>query len=351
MADIGALILLPPAYKQGYYWKQGMTEPCFCDNFKKLPNDVIWISSADFEHAKDFGRYIKNDRFLRVPVNQLLRELGAANVSANEQAIALGMALTRLHDSVPNALRMAGTLSQAYSSLDADKTWDTSWDLWGKEARTYFWKGSSKSRLLLGGSACLPRFDYNQQLLKCPILDLSAPPEIINFKQGVDVKACMDKWRGKGGFASVRIENLKTSVLDFISLDRTLITITELNYLMLRAKVTVKNLYLCPLIKHPYNKKSLMGEFQPFSWLDGLRLEALYYAAGVKNPAQEAWLRAQAHVAAAFHAEYLNLNHDIACLTITHGKIGIACSESEIPKVKQACMDSGVWMDLVIDPV
>ena len=144
------------------------------------------------------------------------------------------------------------------------------------------------------------------------------------------------------GFVRISVQNPSNEVIEFIDLSRTLWTSYEVLWLMQHADVTAKVLYMTPAIKHPADDKdSLSRNFKPFSWLDGLRLEALALAPGYKNVPMDAFLRGTAHTGMAHHAWSL-VRKGLAPIALSYGKLGIAFNRQEESTIRKLARDNGL---------
>jgi hypothetical protein len=140
-----------------------------------------------------------------------------------------------------------------------------------------------------------------------------------------------------------QIKKLNKDIIEYIDLSRTLMTTTEVLWLMQFADVTAKYLYLTTSMLHPADDPTKLSQnFKPFSWLDGLRLEALALAPAYKNIPMEAYLRGHAHIAMAHYAWYLTTKHSIAPIALSYGKLGIAFNRQEEARIRKLCRDSGL---------
>jgi hypothetical protein len=345
---IGVVMFAEGSWNQGYYWMPGMNAAQFVDHPKTLPNDVVWVTNLPYEKTKGKGRYFKHSSFLRLPMDVLLKEISPFSNQLGEQALHLGKILQRLSDCPESdSLREAGSLTAALGShFNLAPTVHPDWGSLPDEALSRFWQGSQKNKLLLGGSLFVPRYPYALQLLQVPVPDFSLPP--IRLKATESGDTLRNILMNNHGFVRLRVENVQKSIQDFISLDRTLWTTHEALWLMDRAQVTSKSFYVVKsTVKHPAYEKigreKLVQMFQPYSWLDGLRALSLYMSpASPPLPAWEAWLRASAHLAMAFHAEYLVRRHGVICLSLSMGKIGVAYSSRERGRVAQLSRESGL---------
>jgi hypothetical protein len=144
------------------------------------------------------------------------------------------------------------------------------------------------------------------------------------------------------GFVRLRVEAINRKVEEFVELERMLWTTTEALWLMDRSQVTLRVAYIAETKEHPALSWVKDEQFMPFSWLDGLRIEAAFLAPGVQDVAQEAWLRGMAHVAMAVSAEYLSVNRGVPVLGLGLGKIKVALSASERAKIGAVARDAGL---------
>lgn len=341
---IGLAFFAPPGWRQGYYWRPGMADAQFFDHPKQLANDTVWFTNAGFEITKNLGLYMKHYRFFRVPMQRLLSEFQLHEATLDQQVQKLGPFFSRMSTPIEaKFLYTSETLIAAMrETIPIIPTPELTWQQLGTEARTWYWKGAVKNKLLKGGSLYLPRFDYARQIIKCQVPDFSKPPEIIkgDFKS----ELLRQLLKEHVGFVRLRIENVKPEIREFIDLSRTLWTTPEVLWLLPRADITAKYLYLTKPIAHPSdNPEKLIKNFKPFSWLDGLRLENLALAPGYKNIAMEAYLRGIAHVGMAHYAEYLLKYKSIAAIALSYGKLGIAFNRTEELTIRTKAAESGLF--------
>lgn len=343
--SVGVLLLIPPAWQQGYYWYPGLPAPAFCDNPKILPNDVLWLSNAPYAACRGLGSHIKPDRFIRVEMSRLLQEACPPQADPAFQAEALGRLVQRLVSSVSAAhLRPSHALAGAYAQLLPLPAEHADWDALGREALTRYWFGSARNKLLLPGAALLPRFVSARSLLQLPLPDLQKAPRVYHGQP--EPLTLRDLLANEAGFARVRIEDVAREVREFINLDRTLIPYPELRWWLDHAKVTVKSLYQASHTQpHPQSGSAAHAELQFFSWLDGLRMEALYLSAGAGSATREAYLRGYAHTLAAWHAAALSRS-GVPCIGISMGKIDVALSRSEMPRAQRAAAEAGLCLQM-----
>lgn len=340
---IGVVLFVPPAWRQGYYWSPGMTEAAFCDSPKQLANDKVWLTNAPFEAWAKNGRmpYLKHNRFFRMSLQRFAHELGIVDKPLDQQAMILGRMFSRLEacperDHLYHAESMAACFM---NTLPAQSSPTVTWQQLGKEARSWYWKGSEKNKLLLGGAMFAPRYEQARQLIKSQVPDFTTDPKVIKGEfKGMVLESLL---KDRGGFVRVRIENVDRSVQDFVDLSRTLITTAEALWWMQRADVTAKYLYLTPLVSHPADNEKIEW-FKPFSWLDGIRMECMALAPAYKNVAMEAHLRGLSNIAMAFHAEYLSTVKGLAPLAVTYGKVAIAFNRTDEPKVRGIARECGL---------
>lgn len=346
--SVGVVLLIPPAWQQGYYWYPGRTEAAFCDNPKILPNDVLWLSNAPFATCRGFGSHIKPDRFLRVEMSRLLKDTCPPGADPAYQAQALGRLVQRLINSlVAPHLRSAHSLAGAYAQLLPLPEEHPDWAAIGGEALTRYWFGSARNKLLLPGAATLPRFASSRGLLQLPLPDLQKPPRI--YQGQPNELTLREILTNETGFARVRIEGVAREVREFINLDRTLLPYVEVRWWLDHAEVTVKTLYQSETNgSHPQQGSAAQAELQFYSWLDGLRSEALYLSAGSGSATREAYLRGYAHALAACHATVL-ARAGVPCIGISMGKIDIALSRSEVPGAIRQAAEAGVCLQLTTE--
>jgi hypothetical protein len=341
---IGVAFFLPPAWRQGYYWRPGMGSAEFFDHPKQLANDTVWFTNAHFDVTKSYGVYIKNYRFFRVPMHRLIHELDVANLTYEEQITEIGPFFARLAESMEaDHLYHAESLASAMQQTLPVRSMpvpELTWQQLGMEARSWYWKGSVKHKLLMGGSLYTPRFDTATMLIKCGVPDFSLPPRVIKGEfKGPMLAAVLKE---QVGFVRISVQNPSNEVIEFIDLSRTLWTSYEVLWLMQHADVTAKVLYMTPAIKHPADDKdSLSRNFKPFSWLDGLRLEALALAPGYKNVPMDAFLRGTAHTGMAHHAWSL-VRKGLAPIALSYGKLGIAFNRQEESTIRKLARDNGL---------
>ncbi len=340
---VGVIFFIAPAWRQGYYWREGMTSSVFFEHPKQLANDTVWITNAHFDVTKNYGGYIKNYRFFRTPMHRIINELGVAHLPLHEQVEKVGPFLARLCSAMEcDLLYPADSLAAAMQqTLPALSIPEMTWQQLGSEARTWYWKGAVKHKLLMGGSLYAPRFDFARQLIKCPVPDFSRAPKVLKGEfKGLILQNLL---KDHVGFVRLRIENINKEVIEFVDLNRTLFTSAETLWLMQFADVTAKYLYLTTPINHPAdNPSKLVENFKPFSWLDGLRLEALALAPTVKNIPMEAYIRGSAHIAMAHYAWYLSVKKSLAPIALSYGKLGIAFNRQEEAKIRKTSVESGL---------
>lgn len=340
---VGVVFLIPPASRQGFFWREGMSQAKFFDHPKQLANDTVWLTNAHFDTTKNYGAYIKQYRFFRVPMHRLVAELGASDLPLHEQAARVGPFFSRLascteSSNLYHAENMIASFQDILKHTDPP---DVTWQQLGYEARTWYWKGAVKSKLLCGGSLYTPRFDFARQLIKCPVPDFSKPPKVI--KGDFSGLVLINLLKEHVGFVRVRVENVRNNIIEFVDLNRTLLTNYEVLWLMQHADVSAKILYLTNPIPHPADDpERLKANFKPFSWLDGLRLEALALAPTYKNIAMDAFIRATAHIGMAHYAWYITTKYSMAPLAVSYGKLGIAFNKQEEPKIRKFSKMSGL---------
>lgn len=338
---IGVCYLLAPAWRQGYYWMPGMDNPRFTDNPKQLANDVIWITNAPFNIAVNYGKYIKHANFFRIPFDVLFNEVTADLSDVEDKVIRYAKFLQKItkgHSAY--LLRDATTLSQAIKADIGNDLIHPNWEKLGEESKSWYWKGSNKHKLLLGGSLMPPRFENARQLLRLSVPDFSKAPHVI--KQELSGDLLREVLAEKVGFCRVSISSISKSINDFMDLERTLLTTNEVKWLIDRAHISVKYAYLTDPIDHPGFKAEWLNEYKNYSWSDGLKMESLYLAPGINNFPMESWLRANAHLAMALYAEYLTVNKSIVCLGLSLGKIKCALTKNEIPHFLNTAKMSGL---------
>ncbi len=341
---VGVIFFIPPAWRQGYYWREGMTDAVFFEHPKQLANDTVWFTNAHFDVTKNYGANIKQYRFFRIPMHRIVYELGMGPAPLPEQAARVGPFLARLSRTVEHShLYHADNLQAAMLPLLGPlEPPDPLWLQLGKEARTWYWKGSVKHALLMGGSLYLPRYDFARQLIKCPVPDFSKPPKILKGEfKGLVLQNLL---KDHVGFVRLRIENIHKEVLEFVDLaSRTLFTSYEVLWLMQYADVTANYVYLAPPMPHPADDPPMLrNNFKPFSWLDGLRLEGIALAPAYKNIPMEAFLRGTAHVGVAHYAWYLGAKKGLAPIALSYGKIGVAFNRQEHSNIRMLARDSGL---------
>ena len=340
---VGVVFFIPPAWRQGYFWREGMAQAEFFENPKQLANDTVWLTNAHFDVTKNYGAYIKQYRFFFFFMHRIVHELNVAHLPLDEQASAVGPFFSRLSSTMEsNFLYLAFSMAASFQqTLRQTSIPDITWQQLGHEARSWYWKGAVKHKLLMGASLYVPRFDFARQLIKCPVPDFSRSPKIIkgDFKGPILANLLKEHV----GFVRVRIEKVSNDIIEFIDLSRTLLTSYEVLWLMQFADVTAKILYLTTPMAHPGDDPAKLGaNFKPFSWLDGLRLEALALSPSYKNTPMEAFLRGTAHVGMAHYAWYLTKHHSLAPIALSYGKLGIAFNRQEEAKIRKQCRDSGL---------
>jgi hypothetical protein len=340
---IGVALFVPPAWRQAYYWAPGMPDANFCDSPKNLANDRVWLTNMPYDAWVKNGRmpYLKHNRFFRMAFQRFVHETGIIEKTLTEQAYLLGRLFSRLEGCQEREhLYNAETMSVAMmGTLPLVTTPDIAWQQLGQEARSWYWKGSEKNKLLLGGALYVPRYEQARQIIKAPVPNFSIEPKIIKGEfKGLVLENLLKE---HAGFVRLRIENVHRSVQDFADMSRTLVTTSEALWWMKRADVTSKYLYLTDYVQHPADNDRL-DWFKPFSWLDGVRLECMALAPGFKNVAMEAHLRALANLSMAYYAEYLSTNKGIAPLALTYGKLAIAFNRRDEPSIRSLARESGM---------
>lgn len=341
---VGVVFFLPPAWRQGYYWRPGMNEAQFFEHPKQLANDTVWLTNAHFDVTKSYGTYIKNYRFFRVPMHRLVHELDIADCTYQEQASKIGPFFHRLAnameaDHLYHAESLAAAMQQTLP-LRATPIPELAWQQLGNEAKSWYWKGAIKHKLLMGGSLYAPRFDTAAMLIKCSVPDFSLPPRVFKGEFKGPLLAAMLK--EQVGFVRISVQNPSNEIIEFIDLSRTLWTSHEVLWLMQHADVTAKVVYLTKPVKHPADDKdNLSGNFKPFSWLDGLRLEALALSPGYKNIPMDAFIRGTAHINMAHHAWSIG-KKGLAPIALSYGKLGIAFNRQEEPTIRKLARDNGL---------
>ncbi len=337
---IGVCYFLEPSYLQGYYFTAGMEDVKFCDTPKRLPNDVIWITNQPFAPQQAYGVYIKNNYFLRVPLDKLFIEIASDLKDRTEKIKRLAYLLQTLCDKPESEyMRYGLSLTHSMSNLISPQKTHDNWVPIANEALSYYWKGSIKHSSLYGASLLAPRVETVLQLVNVPMPDFNVPPRII--KQTITGEVLRQFLLSYYGFVRLSIDSIDRSIQDFIDLERTMWTTYEALWLLDRANITCRAAYVVDTARnHPLKDSEYLFDCESYSWVDGLRSEMLYFCGSQNSVAEQAWLRANGHIAMAMCADFLS-QQGVACLGLSFNKIKIAFREIEKVKMKEMARDYG----------
>ena len=342
---IGVALTVAPLYQAGYAWHSGMDDEGgeYFENIRELPSNVLWLTNLPFDPTMAHS-FIKNRFFMRTPIQNLIQELGLEQTDTLKAARILGSLLRgMLKKKEAQFLRREPSLTAAIARLMPHIPLHSKWDIAATEALLQFWQGTVRNNAFSGGTYLAPRFDTVAQLIRCPLPDFSREPtEYTGSYNASELKHLLSE---KMGFVRLTYRNLDPKVADFVDVSRMIWTSNETLWLMQHADVSANYLLLTPhTIRHPALETGFFHTgVSPYSWLDGLRAEASYLApAQTKNMAVEAWLRANAHLAMAFHAEYLAIEQGASLTGLAVNKIFTAYSPSEREYLYSNCTKAGV---------
>lgn len=341
---VGVALAVPPLYQSGYAWHTGLEVGGgeFFEHPRELSSNVLWITNQPYNPNLAHS-FIKNRFFLRTPIQNLIHELGLEQEDTLKTARILATLLRGLlKKKEAPFLRREPSLTAAIARLMPHIPLHSRWDIAATEALLQFWQGTVRNNALTGGTYLAPRFDTVAQLIRCPIPDFSREPtEYTGNYNATELKHLLN---GQMGFVRLSYRNLNPKVADFVDISRIIWTSNEALWLMQHADVSANYLLLTPhTIQHPALEGGFFEEVSPYSWLDGIRAEAAYLApAKTKNMAVEAWLRANAHLAMAFHAEYLASSQGVSMTGLAVNKIFVAYSPDERESLYQNCTRAGV---------
>lgn len=311
-----------------------------------LPNNRIWLTNMPMSVLGLGNEYLKNNLYTGVDLTMLADELtrtspepaGLRVKAETLYSILRGLEKTKeapfLKDSP--SLRHAAAKMIPLQSVHSD------WNNITDKKMLEYWRGSaatSRESLFL---LSVPRFDLIAQVIRCPIPDFSDTPEVIegDIKMG-EFKQIVD---GTGGFAKITIGEISDDVADFVSKDSRIRTTDEVLWLAEHAEITVNKVWIGKnRIPHPL-LEIFKTEIKPYSWLDGLRAKAYYFAPAyqrTQRTALSAWLYSTQHLGNAFLALYLAKVHGFGVLGLSNKVVTVSTMQQNYEYLKQLGLDHG----------
>ena len=344
-SPLGVAIATAPLFKQGYAWSTEMDpndSGVFFSDIRELPSGTLWLTNQPFDSSRPRS-HLKNRFFLRQQTDALLLELGIAGKDPLSCARHLGAMTAPLRFGkeavfLRDEPSLAAAAARSLPGLTSHSLWQTA----AVEALVDFWQGTQKNAALSAGVLKLGRFDTTAQLVRCPMPDFSKPPKEIRGRfTSADIKHI---FKDKMGFVRMSISNADPVIRDFLDMGRIVWTSNEALWLSERAEITATHMLITDaVVEHPAHTEGVFKtELSPFSWLDGLRAEAYYMAPSLKyNTPADAWLRANAHLASCFLAEYLVRKYGVTPNGLALNKIFIAFSDSERAEIRRHGLEAG----------